>query len=84
MDPTLVTFEDCVASLTVRRHGLEHPRGIVDRRVTKFVKVRKSPKDLPRVIGEVCVTLLKGNTVRTWCLGLCVLDWVSGTVCPRV
>ena len=39
----------------VRRHGLEHPRGIVDRRVTEFVKVRKSPED------EVCVTLAQGE-----------------------
>ena len=37
---------------TVRRQGLEHPRGIVDRRVTKSVKVWKSPEDLPRVIGR--------------------------------
>ncbi|EMS50570.1 Photosystem Q(B) protein [Triticum urartu] len=37
---------------TVRRHGLGHPRGIVDRRVTEFVKVWKSPEDLPRVIGR--------------------------------
>ena len=29
----------------VRRHGLEHPRGIVGRRVTEFVKVWKSPED---------------------------------------
>ena len=29
---------------TVRRQGLEHPRGIVDRRVTEFVKVQKSPE----------------------------------------
>ena len=32
----------------VRRHGLEHPRGIVDRRVTEFVW-----------LDEVCVTLVQ-------------------------
>ena len=54
---------------TVRHHGLEHPRGIVDRRVTKFVKVRKSPEDLPRVIGRGLCDL-SSRRIR-W--GLCVL-----------
>ena len=63
---------------TVRRHGLEHPRGIVDRRVTEFVKVRKSPEDLPRVIGRgLCDLSSRG--IR-WGLG--VLDCVSRTGCP--
>ena len=67
----------------VRRHGLEHPRGIVDRRVTKFVKVQKSPEDLPRVIGRgLCDLSSRGIrwvlsvldcVFRTGCPGLCVL-----------
>ena len=70
---------------TVRRRGLEHPRGIVDRRVTEFVKVRKSPEDLPWVIGRGLCNLSSRRI--QWGLGVlsCVLsDWVSGTVCPRV
>src|SRR3954469_4621705 len=60
----------------VRHHGLEHPRGIVDRRVTEFVKVRKSPEDLPRVIGRgLCV--LSSRRIRR---GLCVRDWVSSSL----
>ena len=63
---------------TVRRHGLEHPRGIVDRRVTKFVKVWKSPEDLPRVIGRgLCY--LSSRRIR-WGLG--VLSYVFRTGCP--
>ena len=54
---------------TVRHHGLEHPRGIVDPRVTEFVKVRKSPEDLPRVIGRGLCDL-SSRRIR-W--GLCVL-----------
>ena len=54
---------------TVRRHGPKHPRGIVDRRVTEFVKVRKSPEDLPRVIGRGLCDL-SSRRIR-W--GLCVL-----------
>ena len=50
---------------TVRRHGLEHPRGIVDRRVTEFVKVRKSPEDLPRVIGRGLCDL-SSRRIRWW------------------
>ena len=61
---------------TVRRHGLEHPRGIVDRRVTEFVKVRKSPEDLPRVIGRGLCDL-SSRRIR-W--GLCVRDWVSSSL----
>ena len=53
----------------VRRHGLEHLRGIVDHRVTEFVKVRKSPEDLPRVIGRGLCDL-SSRRIR-W--GLCVL-----------
>ena len=61
---------------TVRRHGLEHPTGIVDRRVTKFVKVRKSPEDLPRVIGRGLCDF-SSRRIR-W--GLCVRDWVSSSL----
>ena len=61
---------------TVRRQGLEHPRGIVDCRVTEFVKVQKSPEDLPRVIGwGLCD--LSSRRIR-W--GLCVRDWVSSSL----
>ena len=59
----------------VRHHGLEYPRVIVGRRVTESVKVWKSPKDLPRVIGEVCVTLAQGEYGE---------DCVFGTMCPQV
>ena len=41
----------------------------MDRRVTEFVKVRKSPKDLPRVIGRGLCDL-SSRRIR-W--GLCVL-----------
>ena len=64
----------------VRRHGLEHPRGIVDRRVTEFVKVRKSPEDLPRVIGRGLCDL-SSRRIR-WGLG--VLSYVFRTGCPRL
>ena len=47
----------------VSLHGLEHPRGIVDRRVTEFVKVRKSPEDLLRVIGRGLCDL-SSRTIR--------------------
>ena len=63
---------------TVRRHGLEHPRGIVDRRVTKSVKVWKSPEDLPRVIGRG----LRGVSSRRIRWGLGVLSCGSETGCP--
>ena len=58
----------------VRRHGLSI-QDIVDCRVTKSVKVWKSPEDLPRVLGKVCVTLAQGEYGE---------DCVSGAVCPRV
>ena len=68
---------------TVRRHGLDHPRGIVDCRVTEFVKVRKSPEDLPWVIGWGLCDLssrgiwwglsVRSCVFRTGCPGLCVL-----------
>ena len=70
---------------TVRCHGLEHPRGIVDHRVTKFVKVWKSPEDLPRVIGRGLCDLssrrirwglgVQSYVFRTRCPGLCVLEF---------
>ena len=47
----------------------------MDRRVTEFVKVWKSPEDLPQVLGEVYVTLAQGEYGE---------DCVSGTVCPQV
>ena len=50
----------------------------MDRRVTKFVKVWKSPEDLPRVIGRgLCDLSSRG--IR-W--GLSVLDCVFRTGCP--
>ena len=60
----------------VRRQGLENPRGIVDRRVTKSVKVWKSPENLPRVIGRGLCDL-SSRRIR-W--GLCVRDWVSSSL----
>ena len=63
---------------TVRRHGLEHPRGIVDRRVTEFVKVWKSPEDWPWVIGRGLCDL-SSRRIR-WGLG--VLNYVFRTGCP--
>ena len=63
---------------TVRRQGLEHPRGIVDRRVTKSVKVWKSHEDLPRVIGRGLCDL-SSRRIR-WGLG--VLSCVFRTGCP--
>ena len=69
----------------VRRQGLEHPRGIVDRRVTKSVKVWKSPEDLPRVIGRGLCDLSSRRirwglgvlscVFKTGCPGLCVLEF---------
>ena len=47
----------------------------MDCRVTESVKVWKSPEDLPRVLGEVYVTLAQGEYDE---------NRVSGTVCPRV
>ena len=52
MDPTLVTFEDCASSRQLGVMVLSIHEEIVDRRVTEFVKVRKSPEDLPRVIAR--------------------------------
>ena len=70
---------------TVRCQGLEHPRGIVDRWVTKSVKVWKSPEDLPRVIGRGLCELSSRRirwglgvlscVFRTGCPGLCVLEF---------
>ena len=60
----------------VRHHGLEHPRGIVDHRVTKSVKVWTSPvKTYHDGLGEVCVTLAQGEYGE---------DCVSRTVCLLV
>ena len=47
----------------------------MDHRVTKFVKVRKSPEDLPRVIGRGLCDLAQGEYGE---------DYVSGTECPQV
>ena len=43
--------------------------------MTKSVKVWKSLEDLPRVLGEVCVTLAQGEYDE---------ECVSGTVGPQV
>ena len=48
----------------------------MDHRVTEFVKVRKSPEDLPRVIGRGLWDL-SWRRIR-W--GLCVRDWVSSSL----
>ena len=52
MDPMLVTFEDCASSRQLGVMVKSIQEEIVDPRVTKFVKVWKSPEDLPRVIGR--------------------------------
>ena len=75
----------------VRHHGLVHPtvnwglpgdRGLEHPAVNCgspgdwFVRVLEVyPEDLPRVLGEVCVTLAQGEFGE---------DRVSETVCPRV
>ena len=46
----------------------------MDRRVIEFVKVRKSPEDLPECLGEDCVFLAQGEYGE---------DCVSGTGCPQ-
>ena len=57
----------------VRRHGLSIQEEIVDHGVTEFVKVWKSPEDLPRVIGRGLCDL-RSRRIRR---GLCVQDCVS-------
>ena len=89
VDPTLVTFWRLCFFQTVRRHALEHPRGIVDRRVTKFVKVWKLLEDLPRVIARGLCDLSSRRirwglgvlscVLRTGCTVLCVLEFKYST-----
>ena len=52
---------------TVRRHGLEHPTvnyGSPGNRVCEDLEV--CPQDLPRVLGEDCVSLAQGEYGRDY------------------
>ena len=75
MEPTLVTFEDCVSSrrLSVMVRSSKRNCGSPSDQICEGLEV--TCEDLPSVLGEVCVTLAQGEYGE---------DRVSGTVCPRV